>query len=112
MLVFFLKLWDLLFAEAFNRVLDGIDDAQVPCASADVSAQLKLDTSPIGVGETGDNVVCSGKHARRTKPALQSVTFGETTTNNRHRFISFVSFDRSHFAAFCSSSERQARANG
>ena len=84
---------------AAHHPLDGVDDAHIAGAAAQVAAHLGADLGPRQAALAAHQVARGDQHAGGAIPALQGVRFGEGLTQAGHRRVIVEALDGAHAGA-------------
>jgi len=85
------QVWSV--ALLLQDVQNGVHDALVSSATAQVAGQFKTDACLVCVGQTQYDIARRGQHAGRAEPALQCVVAREGRPQQLHYRIVVIAFD-------------------
>jgi hypothetical protein len=68
----------MIISQSRHRHFHGVDNAEIPGASAEIAAEFKLDALPVGMRNARHHIVSGNKHTRGAKPALHTMTLDKT----------------------------------
>ena len=94
-----------------DHILNGIDDADIAGATAQVTTEFMADRRLIRVLEPGNDIARSGQHPGGAEPALQGVMAGKSGAQPLHQRIVAIAFDGFDLRALTPMGEGDARAH-